>query len=104
MESNCQVNINYTNELHFGRESNYEIYISNYFEQIELSQENIIEKAIIKDIVYEPDIIYIASDGHAGRCWYAEIIDNGIIKYSFRNFSDIVKMYEKKGYKFVNSY
>lgn len=104
MESYYQVNINYTNELHFGRESNYEIYISNYFEQIELSEENIIEKAIIKDIVYEPDIIYIASDGHAGRCWYAEIIDNGIIKYSFRNFSDIVKMYEKKGYKFVNSY
>jgi hypothetical protein len=103
MESYYQLNNDYTDELHFGRESNYEIYIGNYFEQIELSQENIIEKAIIKDIVYEPDIIYIASDGHAGRCWYTEIIDNGIIKYSFRNFSDIVKMYEKKGYKFVKS-
>ena len=103
MESNIQVNFGDSKELHFGKESNYKIYIGSYFEQIESLEENIFEKAIIKNIVYHPDNIYIESDGHGGRCWYAEIIDNGIIQFSFRNFSHLVKMYEKKGYKFIFS-
>ena len=103
MKSFYQVNCCETNELHFGSESNYELLNGSYFEQNELSRENIIEKAIIKNITYEPDETYIESDGYTGRCWCATIIDNGLVKYSFRNFSDIVKIYEKKGYKFVKS-
>ena len=103
MENYILVNISYTNELHLGIDSNYDKLNDCYFEQVESLQENIIEKAIIKHIIYQPDIIYNESDGMAGRCWFATIIDNGIINYYFRNFSHLVKMYEEKGYKFVKS-
>jgi len=103
MESFYQVNIYNSNELHFGKESNYEYLNGSYFEQLESMKEDIIEKAIIKNIYYLPDDIYINSDGNAGRCWRAIIIDNGIKNYYFRNFSHLIHLYEKKGYQFVNS-
>jgi len=103
MESYNLINYNEINEFHFGKNSNYEIFNGSYFEQINSFQENFIEKSIIKNIFYSPDITYIESDGNRGRCWCAQIIDNGLVNYYFRNFSHLVQLYEKKGYKFVKS-
>ena len=39
-------------------------------------------------------------------CWKVEIIDSKEdekIIYHFRNFIDLVKMYEEKGYKFIEN-
>jgi hypothetical protein len=56
-------------------------------------------------LYYEPDSLYIKNDGNNGNCWCAKIIDSNedvcVIFYHFRNFEDIVKLYEEKNYKFV---
>ena len=95
-----------TNEKKFDSKTNYEIYEGSWFEQLEpYGNSNIIYKAIILSIDYEPDSTYSHTDGHDGTCWCATIIDSGDSEprlcYHFSNFSNLVKFYEEKGYKFV---
>ena len=90
--------------LHFGSQSGYERFSGSYFEKIECDENNLIDKAIINSIKYDPDSIYRENDGYAGTCWCAKIIDSdekGFVYYHFRNFESLVKMYEEKGYNFV---
>ena len=95
-----------TNEIKFDSKTNYEIYSESYFEQLEpYGNSNIIHKAIILSIHYEPDSTYSHTDGYDGTCWCARITDSGenesVLCYHFSNFSNLVKFYEEKGYKFV---
>jgi hypothetical protein len=91
---------------HFGYMDDVKKFIENYFEEIN-STTNIINKAIILSIEYKSNEIYNRTDGYAGNCWIANILDsrqiNGIsfITYSFRNFRDLVAHYEKEGFKFI---
>ena len=83
--------------LHFGSESGYERFEGTYFEEIEFNENNIINKAIISNIKYDPDSTYCNTDGYGGTCWCAEIIDSdekGFVYYHFRNFGDLVEMYK----------
>ena len=93
--------------LHFGAGSELKHFENCYFEEIN-SENNLINKAIIFSIKYEPDGTYWSSDGYAGNCWTACVSDyrddvNSVITYIFRNFTDLVIHYEKEGLKFVNS-
>jgi hypothetical protein len=47
MDFHIQVNICFTNKLHFGLESNYDKLNGCYFEQIDSLQENIIDNGIV---------------------------------------------------------
>lgn len=91
---------------HFGAISQLEPFINQHFEEINPTT-NIINKAIIISIEYKPHEIYNRTDGYAGNCWAANIMDsreiNGVsfISYNFRNFRDLVAHYEKEGFKFV---
>jgi hypothetical protein len=88
-------------EYHLGQENNYEKWIGSHFEQIE-NNNSFIQKAIIYDIKYSPDALYVENDGITGTCWCAEILDdssnnNNIhVFYAFRHFSDLITFYEKK--------
>jgi hypothetical protein len=90
---------------HYGRQSGYERFAGCHFEEKTESEQNIINKAIIQSVKYEPDSIYRDNDGYGGTCWCAEIIDSGadecITFYHFRNFENLVEMYNAKGYKFI---
>lgn len=91
---------------HFGAMYQLKPFINQHFEE-KNSTTNIINKAIILTIEYKPDEVYKTTDGYAGNCWSAtimdsrEINDNSIIIYNFRNFRDLVAHYEKEGFKFV---
>lgn len=90
--------------LHFGAMSGYEKLQGKWFEQKEFDKDNFMYKAFINDIKYEPDEIYLKNDGYGGNCWIAEIFDteNGKPEmYRFRNFVDLVEVFDKKGYRFV---
>ena len=104
MSNHVNVPISNIHVLHFGSQSNYEKLCGSYFEE-EINDEDVImNKSIIVSVIYKPDIVYENSDGYGGRCWVAEIIDSkedGKNIYYFRNFIDLVKMYEEKGYKFI---
>jgi hypothetical protein len=83
--------------------SNYHIkpFIGHYFQEIN-SKSDFVNKATIIQIEYKPDDIYSSSDGHAGNCWEAIINDSretNNIAYYFRNFRDLVRYYEKLGFK-----
>ena len=104
MNNHIYVSSYSTRGLHFGSESGYERFGGSYFEQLEYNENNIINKAIINKVKYDPDSTYCHTDGYGGTCWCAEIIDSdeqGIIYYHFRNFEDLVGIYNGKGYKFV---
>jgi len=93
--------------LHFGEISNYEKLKNKWFEQMEFDDKNFIHKAFIVDIIYSPDNTYSTTDGHWGTCWLAHILDSGNEDncyniYRFRNFMDLIELYNLKGYKFVN--
>lgn len=98
--------------LHMGRQAGYERFVGSYFEKINETENNFIDKAIINSIKYNPDKIYGETDGYVGTCWSVDIIDpddntkwaTGISSYSFRNFQDLVAHYELRGYKFVDCY
>ncbi len=90
--------------LHFGDSSDYKKLKGKWFEQKEFNTDNFMYKALIMDIKYNPEDLYYTTDGYAGRCWSAEILEteNGdIIIYNFRNFGDLVEEFEKRGYKFI---
>jgi hypothetical protein len=93
--------------LHFGPISGYEKLKGNWFEQKEFDEHNYLYRAFINYIIYEPDEIYIRNDGYSGNCWKAEIFDTENEKteiYRFRNFIDLVEVFDKKGYRFVEEY
>ena len=103
-----QVYIDYINNksLHFGKNSNYEKLKGSYFEQENVLEDGFIYKSIIYKIQYEPDDIYNETDGNAGRCWSAQIIDgedNNLVLYYFRNFYELEIYFKKKGYIFVKN-
>jgi len=58
-------------------------------------------------IIYSPDNTYSITDGHWGTCWVADILDSGNedncynIYHRFRNFMDLIEIYNIKGYKFI---
>ena len=90
--------------LHFGSMSDYEKLQWKWFEKKEFDDNNYMYKAIIHYIKYQPDEIYLKNDGYSGNCWIAEIFDSENEKteiYSFRNFVDLVEVFDKKGYRFV---
>ena len=106
MSNHVNVPISNIHVLHFGSQSNYEKLCGSYFEEEINDEEAIMNKSIIVSVIYKPDIVYENSDGYGGRCWVAEIIDSkedGKNIYYFRNFIDLVKMYEEKGYKFIEN-
>lgn len=74
------------------------------FWKIEADQNDLLHKAIINSINYEPDSIYSTTDGYTGTCWVSEMIDSdyeyGYQYLHFRNFEDLVEFYQQKGYKF----
>lgn len=90
----------------WGLKRNLDSLISKWFEQIEVNESNFIHKAIIMGIKFDPEEIYCSTDGIAGVCWLADILDSGddenIKKYHFRNFIDLIEFFKKKGYKFVD--
>ncbi len=88
--------------FHFGSISGYEILKYSWFEKKEFDDNNYLYKAFINDIKYDPDEIYLKNDG----CWIAEIFDTENVKtemYRFRNFIDLVEVFDKKGYRFCRS-
>ena len=99
------INLPSVGGYHFGYMDDVKKFIENYFEEINPTT-NIINKAFIISIEYNPNEIYNKTDGHAGHCWTAQISDsreiNGgsLITYNFRNFRDLVAHYEKEGFKF----
>lgn len=88
---------------HFGSFNRLKPFIGCYFEEIKPAT-NIIKKAVITKIEYNPDEIYSSTDGYAGKCWTAHIknsTNEEEIMYNFRNIRDLVNHYEKQGFKFV---
>jgi len=88
---------------HFGKMYHIKPFIDHHFEE-KNSDTNIINKAFILNIEYNPDKIYLSTDGYAGNCWTATVLDSiqeCEIIYNFRNFRDLVIYYEKQGLKFV---
>jgi hypothetical protein len=104
MTSNKIIVPNLFKGLHLGSSSCYERLKHKWFEQKEFDKDNFMHKALIFDINYGPDEIYCNTDGHGGTCWIANIFDsaNGEQNtYHFRNFIDLVDLFDKKGYKFI---
>jgi hypothetical protein len=55
-------------------------------------------------MIYDPDEIYCLTESDKGTCWSAYILDSeeaSVNCYHFRNFVDMIEMYEEKGYKFL---
>jgi hypothetical protein len=93
-----------THALHLGASSEYKKLYGCWFEQKYPDQDNLIYKSLIYDIKFEPDLTYHTNDGYCGTCWIAQIIESAvgaINYYHFRNFEDLVALYDTKGYKFV---
>jgi hypothetical protein len=92
--------------IHWGLMRNFEHLINKWFENTEIDDLNLIHKAIILGIKYDPDDRYSNSDGYFGTCWVANIIDSGddsgIKNYHFRNFIDVIELFKTKGYKFID--
>ena len=90
--------------LHFGSQSKFERLVGSYFEEENFGDDNCMYKSIITSIIYKPDIIYSSTDGYGGRCWIADIVESKETEknlYHFRNFSDLVKLFQEKGYNFI---
>jgi hypothetical protein len=50
-----------------------------------------LDNVIIKDIIYNPDDVYMATDGHAGKP-YLLMLNNGI-SFQFRQFQEVIHKY-----------
>ena len=105
MEKHIYVSNYSTNGIDLGEIKKYEIFKGKYFEQNNHdNNSNIIHKALIYSIYYEPDSTYYHTDGYSGTCWIAKILDSAeeeIIVYHFRNFQNLIQLFKEKGYKFV---
>lgn len=105
MEKHIYVSNYSTNGIDLGEIKKYEIFKGTWFEQLEpYGDNNIIHKANIISVHYEPDSTYYHTDGYSGTCWIAKILDSAeeeIIVYHFRNFQNLIQLFKEKGYKFV---
>jgi hypothetical protein len=88
--------------LHFGSQSNYYYLIGTYF----FKNNN---TATIYDINYCPTDLYNTTDGIAGKCWNIKLYENNphnntIINriYLIRDFEDLITIYKKRNYSFIN--
>jgi hypothetical protein len=86
--------------------SNYKFYEGKWFEQLETRENsNIIHKALIYSINYEPDSTFCHTNGQDGTCWSAKILDSAedeyILFYHFNNFQNLLELFKEKGYKFI---
>ena len=102
MEKHIYVSSYSTNDIIFDSES----LKGCYFEQTNHdSNSNTINKAIIHSIDYCPDSTYCHTDGNEGTCWCSIIIDSSeheyITLYHFRNFENLLEIFNEKGYKFI---
>jgi len=92
--------------LHFGIINDYKKLKNRWFEQKEFNDDNFMHKAFIYDIIYKPDEYYFKTDGYWGSCWVAEIFDSAdttLKTYRFRNFMDLIYLFDKKGYTFIEN-
>ena len=102
-----EINLPSVGGYHFGAMIDLSKYSGSYFEY-KTDESNIINKAIIISLIYKPDYIYNNTDGYAGNCWTAVILDSRLIdvinvyKLNFRNFSDLVKHFESQDMIFVD--
>ena len=109
MSSHIYISTDLINRLSINEitRSNYESFTGSHFEQKEYGDNNLIYKAIIIAISYEPDSTYIESEGRGGTCWCANITDSAedecMVYYHFRKFEDLISIYDSRGYKFVNN-
>lgn len=97
------INLQSNGGYHFRKIHHLKPFIGHHFEE-KNSETNIINKAVILNIECNPDKMYLSSDGYAGNCWTATVLDSiqeCQILYNFRNFRDLVMYYEKQGFKFV---
>jgi hypothetical protein len=102
MEKHIYISSNLTNDI----SSNYQIYEGKWFEQMESdANSNIIYKAIIFSIKYEPDSTFCHTSGEDGTCWCSQISDSSedisVLFYHFRNFENLLELFKEKGYKFI---
>jgi hypothetical protein len=89
--------------VHFGLPTNYEKLTGRSFIKKQLNNGIRYKSTIIK-MIYDPDEIYCLTESDKGTCWSAYILDSeeaNVNCYHFRNFADMIEMYEEKGYKFV---
>ena len=89
--------------VHFGLPTNYEKLTGRSFIKKQLDNGIRYKSTIIK-MIYDPDEIYCLTEIDKGTCWSAYILDSeeaNVNCYHFRNFVDMIEMYEEKGYKFV---
>jgi hypothetical protein len=94
---------------HFGNKPNLNLFKNSYFEETEISETNIINKVIILNIEHESDKLYSETDGNAGNCWIATMVDSRmeydlspVKKIYFRNFKDLVIYYKNQGLQFID--
>ena len=89
---------------HFASKNRLKSFVGCHFEEIKPTT-NTINNATIMKIDYNPDKIYLSTDGHAGNCWTAYIKKSSNeeveLIYNFRNARDLVMHYEKEGFKLV---
>ena len=89
--------------VHFGLPTNYEKLTGRSFIKKQLDNGIRYKSTIIK-MIYDPDEIYCLTESDKGTCWSAYIFDSeeaNVNCYHFRNFVDMIELYEEKGYKFV---
>ena len=89
--------------VHFGLPTNYEKLTGRSFIKKQLDNGIRYKSTIIK-MIYDPDEIYCLTESDKGTCWSAYILDSeeaNVNCYHFRNFVDMIELYEEKGYKFV---
>ncbi len=85
--------------LHMGTMERCEQYIGSYFES-KVTVADLIRRAHIVQLVYEPDKRYVSTQGREGRCWVAYLdryqSTRWICGYkiSFRNFTDLRYYFE----------
>jgi hypothetical protein len=106
MEKHIYVSNYSTNGVDLGEINNYEIFKGKHFEQTNHdANSNIIHKALIYSIHFEPDSTYFHTDGYSGTCWLAKILDSAedenMTFYHFRNFENLIQIFKEKGYTFI---
>jgi hypothetical protein len=82
--------------IHWGSDSKFERFAGSYFLDTVSNM-----KHVIKEVKYEPDVVYSRVDGMFGCCWTVTITEPFKQKYSVRNWIDIVEYYESRGFSFV---
>lgn len=91
--------------MHFGSESNYQRFVGTAYFICEKDKDLGAKKHRITGVTYDPDSVYGMTDGHAGNCWKVTVAndeDGSSATYSIRNWIDIVRHYQDKGFEFYS--